>query len=79
MPKKQTMTRTRQAARAGKSPSTQAGTFVQEKLEHLKRRAKRITSRREAIAIGLSKTRKVGVTVPVTQAPTRPSRSTNAS
>jgi hypothetical protein len=60
--------RTRQAAardkREGKSPSTQAGEFVHEEIEHVREGKHGARSTRQAIAIGLSKARRAGVKVP---------------
>ena len=64
MPEQKTMQRTRQAKREGKAPTTQAGAFVEEEMEHMKRGKHRVQSRKQAIAIGLSKARKAGVKVP---------------
>jgi hypothetical protein len=36
MPERQTLKRARQAKREGKSPSTQAGEFVREEIEHVR-------------------------------------------
>ena len=65
MPEKQTLRRARQAKREGKAPSTQAGEFVREEIEHVRRgrRGARSTAK-QAIAIGLSKARREGVTLP---------------
>ncbi|WP_049621016.1 DUF6496 domain-containing protein [Frateuria defendens] len=61
--------RTRQAAardkREGKAPSTQAGEFVHEEIEHVREGKHGARSTRQAIAIGLSKARRAGVKVPV--------------
>ncbi|PWK86703.1 DUF6496 domain-containing protein [Fulvimonas soli] len=60
--------RTRQAAardrREGKSPSTRAGEFVREEIEHVRHGKHGARSARQAIAIGLSKARRAGVEVP---------------
>jgi hypothetical protein len=60
--------RTRQAAardkREGKSPSTQAGEFVHEEIEHVREGKHGARSAKQAIAIGLSKARRAGVKVP---------------
>ncbi|TBR35801.1 MULTISPECIES: DUF6496 domain-containing protein [Dyella] len=61
--------RTRQAAardkRQGKAPSTQAGEFVKEEIEHVREGKHGARSAKQAIAIGLSKARRAGVKVPV--------------
>lgn len=64
MPEKKTIRRARQAARQGKRPSTQAGEFVREEMDHIKRGKHGASSRKQAIAIGLSKARRSGVKLP---------------
>lgn len=64
MPEKRTLERARRAKREGKRPSTQAGEFVREEMEHAKRGKHPVSSRQQAIAIGLSKARQAGVKVP---------------
>jgi hypothetical protein len=61
MPQKKTFTRTAAARRAGKSPSTQAGEFVREEIEHVREGKHGARSAAQAIAIGLSKARRAGV------------------
>ena len=61
MPEKKTMERARKAARQGKSPSTQAGEFVREEIEHVREGKHGVRSPQQAIAIGLSKARRAGV------------------
>ena len=61
MPEKQTIDRAKQDAREGKSPSTQAGEFVHEEIEHVKQGKHGARSTKQAIAIGLSKARRAGV------------------
>src|SRR6187402_938722 len=61
MPEKKTIDKARQAAREGKSPSTQAGEFVHEEIEHIREGKHGARSARQAIAIGLSKARRAGV------------------
>lgn len=61
MPEKKTMQRARRAKRQGKAPTTQAGEFVREEFEHAKRGKHKVSSRKQAIAIGLSKARRSGV------------------
>lgn len=50
--------------REGKSPSTQAGEFVHEEIEHVREGKHGARSAKQAIAIGLSKARRAGVDVP---------------
>jgi hypothetical protein len=63
MPTKRTVKRARQARRAGESPSTQAGEFVHEEIEHVREGKHGARSAKQAIAIGLSKARRAGVKV----------------
>ena len=58
MPEKQTLERARKAKREGKAPSTQAGEFVREEIEHVRRGKHGARSTKQAIAIGLSKARR---------------------
>jgi hypothetical protein len=64
MPEKKTIQRARQAKREGKSPSTQAGEFVHEEIEHVREGKHGARSTEQAIAIGLSKARRAGVRLP---------------
>ena len=61
MPEKRTLQRARQDKREGKSPSTQAGEFVREEMEHIREGKHGARSAKQAIAIGLSKARRAGV------------------
>jgi hypothetical protein len=61
MPEKTTVKRARADLRAGKSPSTAAGEFVREEMEHIRRGKHGARSPEQAIAIGLSKARRAGV------------------
>jgi hypothetical protein len=61
MPEKRTIKRARKAKREGKSPSTQAGEFVHEEIEHVREGKHGARSTKQAIAIGLSKARRAGV------------------
>ena len=70
MPEKKTIDKARQAAREGKSPSTQAGEFVHEEIEHIREGKHGARSAKQAIAIGLSKARRAGVKLPVPKAGT---------
>jgi|SRR5579883_344036 len=64
MPRKETIRRARRAAREGKAPSTQAGEFVREEIERIRRGEHGARSAKQAIAIGLSKARRAGVKLP---------------
>ena len=61
MPEKRTIRRARADKRAGKSPSTQAGEFVREEMDHVRQGKHGARSTKQAIAIGLSKARRAGV------------------
>jgi hypothetical protein len=61
MPEKKTLERARKARREGKSPTTQAGEFVREEIEHVREGKHGARSTKQAIAIGLSKARRAGV------------------
>src|SRR5438093_11491445 len=56
--------RAREDAREGKAPSTQAGEFVREEMEHIREGEHGARSPEQAIAIGLSKARRAGVKLP---------------
>src|SRR5438128_7068104 len=64
MPEKKTLERAREDAREGKAPSTQAGEFVREEMEHIREGKHGARSAKQAIAIGLSKARRAGVKLP---------------
>lgn len=64
MPKREPIKRARQDAAEGKSPSTQAGEFVREEIEHIREGKHGARSAKQAIAIGLSKARRAGVKLP---------------
>ena len=64
MPEKETLRRARRDKRQGKSPSTQAGEFVREEIEHVREGKHGARSTEQAIAIGLSKARRAGVKLP---------------
>jgi hypothetical protein len=61
MPEKETLERAHEDAREGKSPSTQAGEFVKEEMDHIREGKHGAASAKQAIAIGLSKARRAGV------------------
>ena len=61
MPEKETVKRARKARREGKAPTTQAGEFVHEEMEHVREGKHGARSTKQAIAIGLSKARRAGV------------------
>jgi hypothetical protein len=67
MPERSTIERAREDAAEGKSPSTQAGEFVREEIEHIREGKHGARSAKQAIAIGLSKARRAGVKLPPPQ------------
>ena len=64
MPEKRTLERARRDRAQGKAPSTQAGEFVREEIDHVREGKHGARSTRQAIAIGLSKARRAGVALP---------------
>jgi hypothetical protein len=58
MSESSTIQREREDARAGKSPSTQAGEFVREEFHHIREGKHGARSTKQTIAIGLSKARR---------------------
>ncbi len=68
MPDKKTIERAREDEREGKSPSTQAGEFVREEMDHIREGKHGARSTKQAIAIGLSKARRAGVKLPAPKA-----------
>ena len=64
MPEKKTLARAKQDRKAGKAPSTQAGEFVREEIDHVREGKHGARSTKQAIAIGLSKARRAGVKLP---------------
>ena len=61
MPERGTRERAQRARREGKAPTTQAGEFVREEIEHIREGKHGARSTKQAIAIGLSKARRAGV------------------
>ena len=64
MPEERTRRRAAQDKAEGKAPSTQAGEFVREEIEHVREGKHGARSTKQAIAIGLSKARRAGVALP---------------
>lgn len=64
MPEKTTVQRAKKDLREGKSPTTAAGEFVHEEIEHVRRGKHGARSPQQAIAIGLSQARRAGVPLP---------------
>jgi hypothetical protein len=61
MPNKSTVQKAKRDLAEGKQPSTAAGEFVREEMEHIRRGKHGARSSQQAIAIGLSKARRAGV------------------
>jgi len=72
MPEKSTVEKAKEDLREGKAPSTAAGEFVHEEIEHVREGKHGARSPQQAIAIGLSKARRAGI-------PLKPPRSGSAS
>lgn len=64
MPLKRTIEKAREDEREGKSPSTQAGEFVHEEIDRIRKGEHGARSAKQAIAIGLSEARRAGVKLP---------------
>jgi len=79
MPEQETLERAAADKAAGKSPSTQAGEFVREEIEHVREGKHGARSTKQAIAIGLSKARRAGVDLPPPQKGSRKVRQQAAS
>src|SRR5918996_5058002 len=74
MPEQETLKRAAQDRREGKAPSTQAGEFVREEIEHVREGKHGARSSKQAIAIGLSKARRAGVELPATEGASKETR-----
>jgi len=61
MPERETVKRAKEDLREGKSPTTAAGEFVREEIEHVREGKHGARSAKQAIAIGLSKARRAGI------------------
>jgi hypothetical protein len=61
MPERRTLARVRADRKTGKAPSTRAGEFIREEIEHIRAGKHGARSAKQAIAIGLSKARRAGV------------------
>jgi hypothetical protein len=64
MPDKRTVEKAEEDKREGKSAMTQAGEFVKEQIEKIRRGVHGARSTKQAIAIGLSEARRAGVDLP---------------
>jgi len=76
MPERATVQRAKRQLRRGRSPSTAAGEFVREEMDHIREGKHGARSAKQAIAIGLSKARRAGVPL---RAPSRGSKRTKRS
>lgn len=61
MPDESTVERAKEDLKEGKSPSTAAGEFVREEIDHVREGKHGVRSPQQAIAIGLSKARRAGI------------------
>ncbi len=61
MPDKETVEKAKRDLKEGKSPSTAAGEFVHEEIEHVRHGKHGARSPQQAIAIGLSEARRAGI------------------
>jgi hypothetical protein len=61
MPEQEVVDKAKEDLKEGKSPSTAAGEFVREEIEHVREGKHGARSPQQAIAIGLSKARRVGI------------------
>jgi hypothetical protein len=78
MPEKEVVEQAKEDLKEGKSPSTAAGEFVHEEIEHVREGKHGARSPQQAIAIGLSKARRAGIPLPPPKAG-KTSESTRAS
>jgi hypothetical protein len=63
MPERKTIERAKKDQLEGKAPSTQAGEFIREEMEHIRKGKHGARSAKQAIAIGLSKARRAGISL----------------
>jgi len=78
MPARSTVQKAKKALSEGKRPTTAAGEFVREEIEHVREGKHGARSPKQVIAIGLSKARRAGVPLPA-PAPGRTSERTRRS
>lgn len=78
MPRKATVRKARKDQRKGKAPTTQAGHFVKEEMDDVKKGKTKVKSRKQAIAIGLSKARQAGVALKDSRKKTKAKKKTTA-
>jgi hypothetical protein len=60
----------RELKKKGKPASTQAGEYVREEMHHVGESGRKAKSKRQAVAIGLSKARRAGIELPAPKAGT---------
>ncbi|WP_432262677.1 DUF6496 domain-containing protein [Cupriavidus sp. TMH.W2] len=71
MPRASSIARAKADKSAGKAPTTQAGHFVRDEIEAVRKGEHGVRSAKQAIAIGLSEARRAGVDVPPKKGMTR--------
>ena len=64
MPEKKTVAAARRDLAEGKAPSTAAGEFVRQEIDHVREGKHGVKNTKQAIAIGLSEARRAGVPIP---------------
>jgi hypothetical protein len=64
MPEKRTVAAARRDLAEGKSPSTAAGEFIKQEIDHVREGKHGAKNTKQAIAIGLSEARRAGVPIP---------------
>ena len=74
MPEEETLERAQKDKEEGKAPSTQAGEFVREEIEHVREGKHGARSTKQAIAIGLAKARRAGVKLPAKKGTSKKTR-----
>ena len=61
MPDQETVRKAKQDLKEGKSPTTAAGEFVHQEIEHVREGKHGVRSPKQAVAIGLSEARRAGI------------------
>jgi hypothetical protein len=64
MPEKETVEAAQRDLAEGKAPSTAAGEFVKQEIDHVREGKHGVRNTKQAIAIGLSEARRAGVPIP---------------
>ena len=78
MPDRKTVKRAKRDQAEGKAPSTQAGEFVREEMDHIREGKHGARPAKQAIAIGLSKARRAGVKLPAPKTGTKATKKSAA-